>query len=171
MKCQNCNEKEANVRFTKIINGEKTEVLLCKECAKKTGEISFELPDAFSFQNIFAGLLNPHLEDSSIKSTEEGLKCDNCGLTFKKISQEGLTGCSNCYDKFGSRFDSLVKRIHGSIEHHGKVPKRMGGDLRIKKEISSLKKNMEKAVEKENFERAAELRDKIKELRNELGGK
>lgn len=170
MLCQRCNEKEASVHLTKIVNGEKTELFLCKECAEETGQISFESSDSFSFQNLLAGILKPQLGEASLSQTGKDLVCENCGLSYSEFSQEGLMGCSRCYDIFGSRLDPLVKRIHGSTEHQGKVPQRRGGDLRIRKEIDDLKKEMQKAVDKEEFERAAEIRDQIKELKQELGG-
>jgi protein arginine kinase activator len=91
-------------------------------------------------------------------------------MSYKEFSQHGLFGCSECYEAFGSRLDPLVKRIHGSNEHNGKVPKRMGGDLRLQRNIKELRKQMEAAVDKENFEKAAELRDKIHDLETRLGG-
>lgn len=170
MLCQRCNEKEASVHLTKIVNGEKTELFLCKECAEETGQISFDSSDSFSFQNLLAGLLKPQLGETSLSRREDELVCENCGLTYSEFSQEGLTGCSECYNTFGSRLDPLVKRIHGSTEHQGKVPQRRGGDLRIKKEINDLKSEMQQAVDREEFEQAAEIRDKIKDLKQKLGG-
>ena len=167
MLCQNCGEKEATVHLTKIINGEKTELFLCEECAEKTGKISLPNSDPFSFQNLLAGILNPEIE-SSFTSTSETLTCDNCGLTYEEFSENGLFGCSDCYQTFGDRLDPLVKRIHGSKSHNGKVPRRRGGDLRIKREIEDLRKDMEEAVASENFERAAEIRDEIHELEEQL---
>ncbi|MFW6268982.1 MAG: UvrB/UvrC motif-containing protein [Bacillota bacterium] len=168
MLCQNCGEKEATVHLTKIINGEKTEVYLCEECAEEKGKLSFESDNPFSFQNLLAGILNPQIESFTHSTTK--LTCDNCGLTYKEFSENGLFGCSECFEAFGDRLDPLVKRIHGSKNHKGKVPKRKGGKLRIKSEIQDLRKEMEKAVEKENFEKAADLRDEIHELEEKLGG-
>ena len=168
MLCQNCGEKEATIHLTKIINGEKTELFLCEKCAEETGKISFKSSDPFSFQNLLSGILNPEIESSFTHAKKE-LKCDNCGLTYKEFSENGLLGCSECYDTFDDRLQPLVKRIHGSKSHNGKVPKRKGKDLRIRREIKKLRNNMEKAVDDENFEKAAEIRDEIHELEEELG--
>ncbi len=166
MLCQKCEKEEASVHLTKIINGEKTEIFLCENCAEKTGHISFK-SEPFSFQNLLAGFLNSDLS-SSFKD-EESLKCQECGMTYNKFSEEGLLGCAQCYDNFGDRLEPLIKRIHGSKKHQGKVPKRKGGDLRIEKQITKLREEMSEEVEKENFEKAAELRDKIHELKEEMG--
>ena len=166
MLCQNCEQKEATVHLTKIINGEKTEVFLCENCAEETGQLAFE-SEPFSFQNLLAGILNPELSSSFTKTRE--LKCDTCGLSYKKFSEKGLLGCSQCYQEFADCLEPLIKRIQGSNEHQGKVPKRQGGDLRIKKEIKELRTRINILVKEENFEKAAEIRDKIHELEDKLG--
>lgn len=168
MLCQNCGEKEATIHLTKIINGEKNEVYLCEDCAEESGQISLG-KDPFSFQNLLADILNPNI-DSSITKRKKDLTCDRCGMTYREFSQKGLFGCSFCYNTFSNRLDPLAKRIHGSNEHNGKVPKRRGGDLRIQRKIDNLRNKMEQAVDKEDFEKAAEIRDEIHELEEKMGG-
>lgn len=167
MLCQRCGEKEATIHLTKIVNGKKTEVHLCEDCAKKTEHLNLA-SDPFSFQNLLADILNPNV--ASISSEKEELKCKNCGMTYKEFTENGLFGCSECYEQFSDKIERLTKRIHGSTEHVGKVPKRRGGKLRKEKEIEELRTEMQKAVERENFEKAAELRDKIHELEDQLRG-
>lgn len=169
MLCQRCGEKEATVHLTKIINGKKTEIFLCEDCAEETGQLSLSTGDPFSFHNLLADILNSGLE-SSVKESKKSLKCDQCGMAYEEFSKEGLFGCSKCYETFSDKIERLAKRIHGSSLHQGKVPKRRGGKLRIKKEIEELKEKMHKEVEKENFEKAAEIRDKIHDLEDKLGG-
>ena len=165
MLCQKCEKKEAKVHLTKIINGEKTEVFLCEVCAEEVGHIGFK-NEPFSFQNLLSGMLNPEI--SSSISQNKSIKCDTCGLSYKEFSEQGLFGCADCYEKFKKKLIPLVKRIHGSSEHQGKVPKRKGGDLRIKKKIEQLRQEMQQVVEEENFEKAADLRDEIHELEEQL---
>ncbi|MEJ6949615.1 UvrB/UvrC motif-containing protein [Natronospora cellulosivora (SeqCode)] len=168
MKCQRCNEKDASIHLTKIINGKKNEVYLCEKCAKETGQLNFANNNPFTFQNLLKGILNPQME--SYEQHKEDQNCDNCGLTYKDFSKNGFLGCASCYNSFYEKLDPLLKRIHGSNRHNGKVPKRRGGDLKIKKEIQVMREKMSEAVKKENFERAAEIRDKIKILKNKIGG-
>lgn len=167
MLCQRCGEKEATIHLMKIINGEKTEIYLCEECAKETGHLNFS-NNPFSFQNLLSDILNPNIE--SITSEQEELKCDNCGMNYREFSQEGLFGCSECYNKFSDKIDRLAKRIHGSNKHTGKVPERSGGKLRTERKIEQLREKMERAVDREKFEEAAELRDEIHILEEELRG-
>ncbi|WP_193364675.1 UvrB/UvrC motif-containing protein, partial [Limnohabitans sp. Rim47] len=76
----------------------------------------------------------------------------------------GRFGCSECYNEFDFRLDQLLRRIHGSARHTGKIPERKGKTILIKKKIKELRNELERAVAKEEFERAAELRDRIREL-------
>jgi protein arginine kinase activator len=168
MLCQRCGQKEATVHLTKIVNGEKTELFLCEDCAKETGQLPFNEYDPFSFQNLLKGILNPEL--SSVSGSGMESTCSRCGLDYKEFSQEGLFGCPECYNAFADRLDPLLKRIHGSNHHNGKVPKRRGGTLRVRREIEELRVRLQKEVDRENFEKAAELRDQIHELEAQLGG-
>ena len=169
MLCQNCGEKEANVHLTKIINDKKTELYLCEDCAEKTGQISLEGSESFSLQNLLAGMLKPEVS-TSFGSTKTSIICEKCGLDYENFRENGLFGCAKCYDTFGEYLDPLVKRIHGSNKHNGKVPRRKGGDVKVKRKIKKLKIEMDEAVKKEKFEEAAELRDEIHELEDKLGG-
>ncbi|SKA01335.1 UvrB/UvrC motif-containing protein [Selenihalanaerobacter shriftii] len=172
MVCQECQENKATVHVTKIVNGKKKEFYLCEECAQEKGEIAFG-NESFSFNNLLAGLLNNDFGSSSNKSNfnldyKSEDRCESCGLSYNEFSRAGKLGCNECYTEFEGRADKLLKRIHGSKKHTGKVPQRAGGVIRTKKEIKKLRQKMQDAVQKENFEEAAELRDKIKELETEI---
>ncbi|MFW5972182.1 MAG: UvrB/UvrC motif-containing protein [Bacillota bacterium] len=166
MICQNCNEREASVHLTKIINGDKTEVYLCDKCAKETGQIPFAGNNPFAFQNLLKGILNPN--QSSYDQSSNEIKCETCGLSYKQFTNNGLFGCSDCYQSFSNKLDPLMKRIHGSINYNGKVPSRRGSELKAKREIQDLRKEMQEAVSEENFEKAAEIRDIIKDKEDNL---
>ncbi|HMA59939.1 MAG TPA: UvrB/UvrC motif-containing protein [Halanaerobiales bacterium] len=166
MLCDKCKEKEATIHITKYVDGEKSEVYLCEQCAKETGHIDDN--DVFSFKNLIAGILNPNVEDYEEKSTK-GLKCDNCGLTYEEFRREGRVGCPECYNTFEDKLRPLIKRIQGSEKHVGKIPKDKDKYLRVKRDIQELKEEMEKVVADENFERAAEIRDEIYALEQKIG--
>lgn len=169
MLCQSCNQNEASVHLTKIINGEKTELYICEECAQKTGQIPFAAQDPFSFKNLLSGILNPGI-DSSFNKQKVALKCEKCGLSYQEFTQKGLFACAACYQAFNANLEPLLKRMHGSSEHNGKVPKRRGGALRVKRKIAELREELQREIQVENFERAAELRDEIHALEDNLGG-
>ncbi len=170
MLCQNCQQRPATVHLTKIINFAKTEMHLCEVCAKTAGnELGIIFGTNFTFQNLIAGLLgDSSLELDQQPSIGRELSCQNCGLPFSDFKNTGLLGCGECYRHFKTGLDPLLKKVHGSIAHVGKVPRRTGGKVRIKKEIQDLRNQLQHAVHKEDYEQAANLRDKIRQLEKEL---
>ncbi|WP_102349353.1 UvrB/UvrC motif-containing protein [Bacillus sp. Marseille-P3661] len=173
MECQECHQNPASLHFTKIINGKKTETHLCEQCAREKGEMI--AGGEFSINSLLSGLLNidyPTTLAGANKNFEslQALQCSNCGLTFQQFSKIGRFGCSNCYREFQSKIDPILRRVHGgNTSHAGKIPKRIGGSLHIAKEISTLKEALQKSIQNEEFENAAQLRDKIRSLEQHLG--
>lgn len=170
MMCQKCQERPATVHLTKVINYEKTELHLCEVCAKTAGsELGFLFEPSFSFQNLIAGLLeNEAFNYLQQPSSGSEVQCDNCGLTFSDFRNGGLLGCGECYRNFQAGLEPLLKRVQGSQNHVGKVPKRTGGRIRIRKEISELKKELQQAIAEENYEKAAQIRDEVRRREQEL---
>lgn len=167
MLCQRCNEREATVHLTKIINFEKTEFHLCEICAKDAGsELGFIFESNFSFQNLIAGLLGGELGVPQQPSVE--VKCLQCGLTFSDFKNGGILGCGECYRQFQAGLEPLLNKIHGSVRHIGKVPQRTGGKILIRKEIDGLRRELQQAISLENYEKAAQLRDEIRHREQEL---
>ncbi len=166
MLCERCKKKTATVHMARIINGMKVETHLCDQCAS---EAYTENP--ISFQDIFQGLLN--IVNNSAKPQKgetgagEALACPSCGMTYEQFRRNGKFGCSRCYDTFGAQLDGTLKSIHGSNVHKGKIPLKSGKNYRMKKEKDELKQKLKAAIEKEEFEEAALLRDKIRALEKE----
>ncbi|HHV62937.1 MAG TPA: hypothetical protein GXX51_09900 [Firmicutes bacterium] len=171
MICDECKKRPANVHLTKIINGHKTEMHLCEECARAKGELDFFGAPEFSFHNLLAGLIHP--EPMGIGMTMPSpyrtpRKCETCGLDYTDFTQSGFLGCSNCYADFHQQLEPLLRRIHGSTRHVGKVPGRTSGTLKIRKDIESLRAELQKCIAREEYEKAAEIRDRIHELEGKL---
>lgn len=166
MLCESCNKRNATVHVTKILNGNKTELHLCEQCAKQSEEVSFDA--SFTINNFLTGLLDS-IQDSPIKVDYiKTTKCDHCGMTYGKFKQLGRLGCGQCYNAFREKLLELIKRVQGNEVHSGKMPKRSGGVIRLKKEIKKLKLQLDEVIRKEEFEKAAVLRDKIRELENQI---
>jgi protein arginine kinase activator len=89
-------------------------------------------------------------------------------LTFSDFKNSGLLGCGECYRYFQIGLEPLLKKVHGSAAHTGKVPRRTGGKVRIRKEIQDLRRQLQQAIQKEDYEQAANLRDEIRHLEKEL---
>ncbi len=167
MKCQKCNQREANTHITKIINGKKSEYFLCDKCAKESGEMNIGFASNWEndWNNFFGGLIGNTLSPFAPQTDNV---CPNCGMKLSEFLNGGRLGCGKCYDAFGSALSRPIRQIHGEAAHEGKIPKRGGSKISTETKIRSLKRDLDRAVEEQEFEKAAQLRDEIKEL--EKGG-
>ncbi|WP_018924702.1 UvrB/UvrC motif-containing protein [Salsuginibacillus kocurii] len=168
MLCQECQKNSATLHFTKIVNGKKTETHLCDYCAKEKGD---HVPgsNSYSIHELLSGLLNGEdffsNQQTSRQMKKKSLHCPNCQMTYEKFTKLGRFGCSKCYQAFGERLDPILKRVHsGNTVHAGKIPKRVGSHLQAQREIEDLKKDMQRYIENEEFEKAAEVRDRLRSL-------
>lgn len=165
MLCDVCKENIANVHFTKVINGEVDEQHLCETCAKKHNK-NFNFDNSYSFNKFFSGLFD-NLEEE-VPKKEKDIHCSNCGLTFNEFKKVGKFGCPQCYSEFKTGIKSMLKGIHGDDRHKGKIPTKANTNIRINREIEELNKKLEDAVKKEEFEKAATIRDEIKSVKENL---
>ncbi len=167
MMCQNCNKKQATTFIKKNINGVITETALCSDCARKLN--ATQMP--FSFGDFFSGFLSDF--DPSPIGMPDVKTCPLCGSTFADIAESGKVGCPKCYEVFEENLMPTVRRIHPGTVHKGKKP----GSASIKIDsgesetdrIEALKNELNRCIEEQNFERAAELRDEINEMTKEEG--
>lgn len=167
MLCQNCGKYEATTHVKRIINGEAAEAHLCSGCAKMLG-----YEDVFGgFGNIFGSFLGSFLGDTGVGSlSARTLKCEKCGSTFNDIVESGKIGCAECYKTFYEKLLPSLQRIHGRTRHEGKIPNKIAvKEDNLKEQIEKLEEELKTAVEAQNYETAALLRDRIKELKE--GGK
>jgi protein arginine kinase activator len=94
------------------------------------------------------------------------VKCPDCGLTYADFKKIGRLGCGECYAAFRKYLAPLLKRIHGSSQHMGKTPFKAGKATKKKMDMQDLRTKLQRAIEAEEFEEAARIRDQIKELQN-----
>lgn len=171
MLCQNCHERESTVHITKIVNGQAGKMYLCSECAQKVQGLSLSL-----YPGTVSDFLQALFGVNSKEGTAQTLgilqqeKCPGCGKTFEKIQKTGRMGCSQCYEIFEPQMEMLLRRIHGGGTHVGKIPVRSGAVVRTEKEKIKLKGKLQELILKEEFEEAAKVRDKIRELEKMAGG-
>jgi protein arginine kinase activator len=145
-----------------IINGQKTEMHLCQDCVEQT-----EKP--LTFDQFFSGLLDffggmPESVSPAQNSKECICKCPRCGLSYEDFKKTGRLGCSDCYQTFQRELESVLKNIQGGNRHEGKYPQKSGVELLNRRKLSRLKLELAKAIEEEQYENAAKLRDQIREL-------
>ena len=193
MLCQNCGKREANIKYTQIINGVKKEMSLCENCAKELGveDIHFNMP--ISFSSFLSDFLEPYESESNFMTNfmaPQTLLCENCNSTYDDFLKEGKFGCEECYEDFSSKIDPLLKNIHGANRHVGRISKWLEQDKENKnsipktkkttdkkvtqqeEKIQTLKKRLEQEIKEERYEDAAKTRDEIKRIENsEKGGK
>lgn len=161
MLCEMCKKNEATVHITKILNGEKQEISICDECAKSKEGLNVSTP--FSIQNVLNGIMD-YISQSTGKENNVEPVCKNCGTTFSDFKRTGLLGCSQCYKNFSSTLMPVIKRVQGNVEHIGKIPQKYGKDIAEKKKLNKLKEELKKAIIAEEYEKAAEFRDSIRNI-------
>ena len=166
MLCDICNKSEATVHLTEIVNDQVTKLHLCEVCAKEKGA---EMEEHFGLNDLLAGLVD--LGSGLEAETAETIKCPNCGLTYQNFRKIGRLGCSECYEAFKKQMGPILKRIHGSERHVGKVPLKSGKVQDEANVLRELRMRMEKAIQFEEFEEAARLRDEIKKMEEKLKSK
>lgn len=159
MLCNECGKNNASVHVTKIYNGVKTEYHLCEECAKKQQSL---FNTSFSMENLFNGMLNDAF--GTVHTSRSG--CATCGMTFDEFRDLGKFGCTDCIATFKPRLMPVIKNIQGYDTHVGKIPRKAGGKLKIEKDLDMLKSQLKTYVEQEEYEKAAEIRDKIRDMEN-----
>lgn len=165
MLCEKCHQKQATMHMQQYVNGEKTEMHLCQDCAA-----ALEIP--FSFDNLFQGFLGSFLTKPQVdiggngKEAHTVVKCGTCGLSYDGFKKTGRLGCADCYSAFRQELDAIFKSVQSSNQHQGKFPRKYGGELFVKRELDQLKLSLAKAVENEEYEEAVLLRDKIREYEN-----
>ncbi len=164
MFCDDCKQKPATVHLTQMVNGKKIDMHLCTECAAQKGFLLFDNDKKFSIPNFLGSFLGSDFNLQDVHSLASTGNCSNCGMSFTDIRQTGKLGCSECYKAFDTELEPTLRRIHGNSNHVGKIPVRGGEKVFLKKEMGELKLELQQAIKEENYEQAAEIRDKIKNL-------
>ncbi len=167
MLCQNCKKREVTTHYHSVINGIVIDEYLCSECAAKQSNEHFEN------NNIFKMLTN--IFTDSAKSNAKLKKCECCGADFDEICVVGRVGCGNCYKAFNNLLTPTLQRLHGNAVHIGKRPDSVAENNHnlseksknideLQEKINCLKSELSKAIETENYEKAAEIRDLLKQM-------
>jgi protein arginine kinase activator len=169
MDCQKCGQKSANIHIVRELNGQQHEFFLCSDCAKKDGNygvgFSLGLDNGlhFALHNFLPGFIG-HTKNV-VSSIPKEFVCEECGLTFGEFQNLGRLGCGSCYVAFRKQLAPIISRIHGNVEYRGKKPaEKMEVRSETERFLDALKKELQEAVSKEEYERAAKIRDQIKNM-------
>lgn len=165
MKCENCAKRDATVHLTEIKKGVKQEMHLCEPCASEKG-LPGKAP--FSISDLLAGITSAAQGKAGKQGKE--VECPTCELTLSQFQSSGRFGCPDCYAAFREDILPLVEKIHDSAQHVGKVPRRVSAEVGMQKEIRHLQLELKKTVKREDYEKAAQLRDQIRQAEERLKG-
>ena len=156
MICERCKKNVATVHLTEIVKNEKQERHLCEQCSKEEG---YTIKTHVSLQDLLTAFISAHGDAADVANTS----CPDCGLTYIDFRNEGRLGCPNDYEVFREAMDPLLEKVHGRAEHVGKLPSQAGESQKRQRNLMTMRRQLREAVEKEDYEEAARLRDLIKE--------
>ena len=167
MKCHSCGENEANVHLTDVSNNEKREVHLCESCAEQqqvTIKSYLNKQTSGTKEQPFEFLSQLVQSQTESFPDERELTCSRCGTTYKMFRSTGKFGCPNDYNVFKQGLVNLLEKIHGKVQHAGKVPLRAGDQIERQRQLRALRADLERAVRGEAYEKAAQIRDRIYDI-------
>lgn len=193
MTCQRCKKNPATFFYEENVNGQKKKYVLCAECAdelRRSGELSMSFPTSplslfgDAGEDLFSGLFGGYALPATHQPRTK--RCPLCGLRFSDIVNDGKVGCPMCYKTFAEELEPTLSGIHGSAVHRGRRPMKLRkasakdaeavkstaeaeteipvAEEKAPDELTQLRAELKKAIAEEAFEKAAELRDRIKGL-------
>jgi protein arginine kinase activator len=158
MQCCICKEKPATVHLTQIVGDKMQKLDMCEDCAKAKG---INDPTSFAMADLMLGLGAAQEVEQAVGSE---LKCPRCGFSQADFKKSGRLGCPECYKTFAEGLSGLLKTMHKGTRHVGKAPEALRQTRERADRLKTLQKKLNKAVETEDFELAAQLRDQIKAM-------
>lgn len=181
MLCERCRIREANIKYTEIINGVKNEHNLCSQCAKEMDFTGYSaiFDGEFPLGKLLSGLLGIDDEEDEQEDKMSQVICPTCGTSYEEFVNNSRFGCMDCYSVFDLLMSDNIKKLQGGDAHIGKQPKYqkihpasqiLGGEeeqpeaASVKEQIEMLKARLAGAISNEEYELAARYRDQIKEL-------
>ena len=158
MVCDICNKNNATVHLTEIINDKVVEMHICQVCAQAKAEELNKHLNISGFLGSLADMVG------GLPSERRLLRCPSCGLSYEDFKKKGRLGCGKCYETFRIFLLPLLKKIHSSVTHVGKAPTSLDKQVSGKLKVTELDQRLRRAIQLEEYEEAAKLRDKIKGL-------
>jgi protein arginine kinase activator len=160
MRCDDCGNDEAVIDLTTVRDDQTRILHLCSECAAERGVQR----EATAGTPPLADFLAQIGKSVGRESASQG-RCPTCGLTAAQLRQTGRLGCDDCYDHFELHLRGLLRRLHGGTQHMGKAPTAHHADEEdVEAQVDSLRRSLRRAVDAEDFEHAAAIRDQIRRL-------
>lgn len=158
-KCDICRKHKAVVKVRRVgADGATIEIDICADCAREQGLTEAELQKNDMTQ-IWADV-----QSTKTSSLDQKLLCTNCGLSWVQFKRTGRLGCATCYDAFCEKLEPIIRRLHNAVQHVGKAPAEGRTEARKRLSKKQLAAELARAIEQENYELAAVLRDQLKKI-------
>lgn len=167
MICQICKKNLATIHMTQQKKDRVVKIHMCRQCAEEKG-LDYLEKSNFAMGNLISGLFASPLE--GLRSKRETFACPNCGTSYDDFKEIARLGCSECYDFFKDQLLPVLRNLHIKTQHLGKFPASRGAYADDIKRITLLQEELERSVREESYERAAEIRDEIREIKGKQGG-
>ena len=161
MLCESCQQHEATIHVTQVSDEHSRELHLCEACAEETG---LNVQTVMSLPEILFGMAGSEAANKALERS-----CPRChmrGTDFKKTAR---LGCPHCYETFGPELRPMMAAMHKGVEHTGKIPARERKLMEAATRMKALRKQLDSAIQNEDYEKAAGLRDLIREAEHDVG--
>lgn len=188
MLCERCKIREANIQYTEVINGTRTEHHFCAQCARELdfGQYSAIFDGEFPFAEFLSALLGGESPAQKQEKYQQ-IVCPTCGMTYEEFVKNSCFGCADCYGVFDVLIHDHIKQLQGSDCHKGKRPAYQGAgadaaketvfekdgapqdEVPVQEKIRSLERRLKDALRTEEYETAAWCRDQIRALKEGAG--
>lgn len=184
MKCQNCGDADATIHFKEVVDGNLREIHLCEACAAEKGFHLVVEQNKLSIATQFIWMAENLYPEGTSKLGS--VQCETCGLRYSHFTRTGRLGCPDCYEAFGAQLNQILRRVHGATSHKGgaseappttpgtRGAKRASPPVAVadpsKDRLRDLRRELARAVETEEYETAARLRDEIRSMEREGEG-
>ena len=165
MQCQSCKKNTATIHLTELVDGVRNELHFCELCAQEQGlALKNQIPLTELLSSLLASDEAGAIDDADVTN----IICPHCGITFEEFRKKGVMGCPKDYEFFSEQLKPILEASHsGGTKHQGKVPDKLDAGLDKQAELELLNDKLEAAVDAEDYEAAATLRDQIKKLETE----
>lgn len=161
-----CKKNDATVHFTEVINDRVMKLHLCEGCARQKSE---EMQSHFGITDLVSSLMDFGAGAAAEElGVDVGAKCPDCGMGYLDFQRTGRLGCPSCYDTFKKDLSALLRKIHGADRHVGKMPFLGSTVVRDQEKLKEFRKELDELVRAEEFEKAAVVRDRIREIEEKL---
>ena len=164
MKCLNC-DAEATIFFKEVVDGQLHEIRLCEACAAEKGFHLAVEQNKLTIANQFIWMAENLYPESAAKVG--AVQCPSCGIRYSQFARTGRLGCADCYGAFEAQLKQILRRVHGATRHHGRAPRGADASTLRQRDLGRLREELNRAVEREEFELAARLRDQIRRMEQE----